>query len=660
MRTLNICGALIFAVVFLALAYGGSAYFPSDTSVHFSAESGFYDEPVTLEMTCEVPGAEIYYTLDGSVPTERSYYYDGPITLENVEDEFHTLSDYTGVSYDEEYVPEDSMLRANVVRAAVFRGGKRMGEVRSGTYFVGIDRASYYGDVPIVSLIMEEDDLFDYEKGIYILGAAYDEWYANWEGGDDFEWWDINANFFNRGPEWERPVHVEYLTSDGSEGFAQEMGMRINGAGSRKQMQKSLRLTARDEYGADRVRYPLFEDNLRGDKDGLVEDSYKSFVLRSGGNDASYAKIREPLIQNLARDMRLDTQRSAPCIVFINGEYWGLYSITERYGVHYIESNYDIEKENVIVIKAGELQEGLVSDYALYQDALDFIIRNDMTVPENYQQACNLLDIGNFADFFAVQLYADNIDGVIAYDNNWQMWRARTLDSSKTCGDGRWRMMLYDMDASADIHHGDSALSGDRLRYMLLEPPAEDASMLLPVLRSLLENEQFRRELINALCDVRNIHFELYRTQDEIDLLRSVYEPLMPDSLLRFGPQEIADSDVEDYCDGEMDHLARFFEERYEVFPQLMQEALDLQPPAECTISIDGDGSVMVNHAVPDWSYDFTGHYFPDYPITLTAQESGEGCFVRWEYEGCTLSDPDSPVTEVSFTGDFSICAVFE
>ena len=651
MCTLNVRGAFVFAILFLAMALAGSICFPSDTDVHFSAESGFYDDPFALEMTCAVPGVDIYYTTDGSVPTTRSYYYDGPILLENVEDEPNWLSSFTGIS-NEDYVPEDSMMKANVIRAAAFRDEKCISSVCNGTFFVGIDRAKEYGNVPIVSLIMEEDDLFDYEKGIYTLGVTYDDWYAELTG-EDYSWSDIEGNFSERGREWERPVHVEYLSGDGNVGFAQDMGIRIKGGATRIYTHKSLRLIAREEYGAKRVRYPLFT-NDRANSSKV----YKQFVLRSGGNDCNYAKLRDPLIQNLARHMRLDTQCSFPCVVFINGEYWGLYSLTEEYDAHYIEHTYGIDHENVIMIKRFLLTEGQEHEIALFEEMFDFILTNDLYTEENYAKVSALLDLGNMADYYALQFYIDNVDGIPQNNNNWQMWRVRTMDSAKEAGDGRWRLMLYDLDSSADLLGGGMSFENDCLTPVLFGK--EDLSYFAISLQSLYQNENFRKELVLALCDVRNIHFSCERFNADMQTLRSVYEPLMPDSLNRFGPEEILEWGAEEYCQKELDDLERYFEGRYEAFPQIVQNALGLQAPAELTLHVSGDGSVMVNHSVPDTQDGYTGLYFPDYPITLTAQENGDGRFVRWEYEGCTLSDPDSPVTEVSFTGDFSICAVFE
>ncbi len=645
MRTLNLRGALCCAAVFLGLAVWGCLRFPADTDVHFSVQSGFYDAPVVLKMTCAVPGADIYYTTDGSVPTPRSRYYDGPLTLESVEGEPNILSDHTGIS-DEDHVPEASMVQANVIRAAAFWQDGGQSSVTSATYFIGIDREAAYGSVPVVSLLMEEADLFDYETGIYTLGSTFDEWYALQES-DDYQAWEVEGNFSNRGREWERPVYAEYLPADGSAGFSQEMGVRIKGGATRILPQKSLRLTARREYGLSRVQLDLFGHGLP-----------KKLVLRSGGNDCNYAKIRDPLIQALAQDMRFATQRGTPCVVLINGEYWGLYTLTEEYDSCYLENVFGIDPDNAVVIKRYEVEEGQESDLELFGALYAFITENDMSLSENYLQAAQMLDMGSFADYFALQFYVDNVDSVILTDNNWQMWRARTLDSANPYADTRWRMMLYDVDSSADLLGTGLGYQKENLTPTLL---GEDyCSAAAQMLRALYRNADFRRELVTALCDVRNIHFSPARFSAQMQALRSAYEPLMADSLRRFGPQGLVDWGAEIHCANELDQLEVFFQGRWQVFPQLVQQALGLSAPVSACITQTGAGMVRVNHAAPDLQGGYTGQYFPECPITLTALENGEARFVRWEAENCTLSDPFSAQTSVSFEGDFSVQAVFE
>src|SRR6185503_5965233 len=51
---------------------------------HASVRSGFFNQPFNLVLSTETPGAEVRYTLDGSVPTMASEPYSGPITVAGI------------------------------------------------------------------------------------------------------------------------------------------------------------------------------------------------------------------------------------------------------------------------------------------------------------------------------------------------------------------------------------------------------------------------------------------------------------------------------------------------------------------------------------------------------------------------------------------------
>ncbi|MGN0692320.1 MAG: CotH kinase family protein, partial [Oscillospiraceae bacterium] len=373
----------------------------------FSHESGFYKDSFKLEITCPDPEAKIYYTTDGSIPNEASTLYSGPITLKNRTNEPNVLSAQTGISVGERYIPREKVTKANVIRAVAVFGDGSTSDVLSGTFFVGIDREKEYGSVPVISVMTDFDNLFDYETGIYVMGETYDKWIAEDENNKDLEGWRAKGNYTNRGREWERPVSFELIAADGTVGFSQDMGVRIMGAASRNAPQKSLRFTAREEYGSKSVSYELIPDNIRSDGEGKVE-KYKSFLLRNGGNDCDFAKIRDPLFQECVTGRRFETQQYTPCVAFINGEYWGMYTITEDYNDNYIENNYGIDNNNVIMIKCGEIEEGEESDISYYNEMYDFIVGNDMSVPENYEKACEMLDMGSCIDYAAFNLYIFN------------------------------------------------------------------------------------------------------------------------------------------------------------------------------------------------------------------------------------------------------------
>lgn len=626
----------------------------------FSHESGFYADPIEVEIFCDDPEADIYYTLDGTVPTEEgesSFYYDGAFPLEDRTYEPNDLSALGGASRTE-YIPEENVVKAHVIRAwAVYPDGSES-EVINGTFFVGVDREAHYGDVPVISLMVDREDLFDFYRGIYVLGASWIEWDSLQEGS--YEDWQTQGNYSQRGMEWERPVTVQFLTADGSEGFTQDMGIRIKGGVSRYFNQKSLRLIAREQYGEKQLKYPVFPDNLRADETGPVE-KYKSITLRNGGNDSENTRLRDPFLQQLAEGMGFMVQATRPCVVFINGEYWGMYTLTEEYSDHAIENNFGVANQNVIIIKNGRVEDGVESDIEIYKQMYDFIAENDMTDPANYAQACEMLDVPSFAQYCAFTLYINNTDGVFQ-NNNWMIWRARDNDGTPY-GDGKWRFLLFDTEQSTDIWGDGRAFAQDNLTEILNGDTTGYDGRQLPVLfHALYRNEDFRREFILAMCDIRNIHFSTPRMEATLSEMRPIYEKLMRETYLRFGPEWIAKWNLDKHQSNEIEQLATYLRGRYDRYLFLLKKVIGYEFPVEATITVNDTtlGSVQVNRSQLPLGESFTGLYFPEYDITVTATPAEGHSFKGWTAEGATLSDAASPAVTVSFDTAFTLQAIFE
>ena len=623
----------------------------------FSAPSGFYDGAFTLEMTCDSKKATIYYTLDGSVPDESCMKYDGGLLLEDSSTRPDSLMRIGGTNSAEEFIPTTDFPTARVVRAVAITPKGEKSAVVSGTYFVGYDRQTLYGDTAIVCLVTDKDNLFDNEKGIYVLGKIFEQWAPQQDG--PFEDWEAQGNFTQHGKEWERPVSVTILASDGTS-HTQDMGMRIKGGASRGYHQKSIRLIAREEYGDKNVNFAVFPDNLQGN--GEVVDKYKSFTLRSGANDLLFAKIRDPYITNLSKGLRMETAANMPVIAFINGEYWGVYTLNEEYTDKYIQYHYGIDDNNVIMVKTGELEEGEESDYDLFLEMYDFIAWEDLEAPEVYAKACEMIDVGSFADYFAMQFYIVNEDG-FEKNNNWQMWRVREADTSvHPYADGKWRMMLYDTDYSSGVYSGGGNTDRDNISLALFGDEFEEYNPTL-MFQNLMLSEEFRLEFIRACCDVNNVYFSARRAGSILKEMRAQYEPYVPDSYRRFGPQWLTWAPERHYA-GNLDSLNNFFQKRANTFIGIVQTALELDDPAAITVRSQNaaKGKVYINGRDVALDNNARISVFAECGLTVTAVPKEGATFKGWQTsdDSAVLADPTALTTTVTFEGDFTLTALFE
>ena len=637
---------------------------PEGSYVGFSLDSGFYEKTQKVSLSCNVEGAQIYYTMDGSTPDETSSLYQGEITVSRKLYTQNVLASQTGTSAGNHYIPDYSVDKCTVIRAIAYLPDGTTTPLAHATYFIGLDREKY-GDVPVISLITDFDNLFDYNTGIYVLGKTHDEWIAKDPSNAELDGWQHVGNYSNRGREWERPVSVELITADSTHGFKQNMGIRIMGGVSRNQAQKSLRLYAREEYGPKNLKYELIPDNYNAA--GELIAKYKTFVLRIGGNDADYSRVRDPYLQALVKDARFDIQQSAPCVVFLNGEYWGTYTITEDYTDNHFENKLGIDNNNIVLVKCGELEEGEENDLSLFHDMYRFITENDMSNPDKYKAACELVDIGSFIDYFAFALYIHNEDSVFE-NNNWRLWRVRTADGATEWSDGKWRFAAYDNDYSTGIYSGSDSSSYDNISPIIVQSESserqENLENYVPIelFRSLLNSDEFRDELILALCDMRNIYFEPNLASKTLDEIAAPYLKLMPETFKRFGPDWIAYQNTALYYESKVNELRNYITKRYTAMPDIIRNSFGLSAANELDIGINDVtlGAVQINGRTVDLSFSFTGMYFPENKVTLTAVPA-EGCkFVRWDVTNGEITDTTSQTIQFSVDSGITVNAVFE
>ena len=221
----------------------------------FSRPSGFYDEPFTLRI--KAPTNQIYYTLDGSEPVrgkKGTFRYEGPVEIDDATSNKNVHSMRTDVTtgFDLEAVetlskgrrvmnyqtPDYPVDKCTILRPAFYDIDNSRSEIETASYFVGYKDRKGYGGVKVVSIVTDPDNLFDYEKGIYVTGKTFHDFAAS----DPFEnddiwyrhfWWWWDANYHNRGPDWEREANVQFFSGDGDLILQQQAGIRIQGGGSR-------------------------------------------------------------------------------------------------------------------------------------------------------------------------------------------------------------------------------------------------------------------------------------------------------------------------------------------------------------------------------------------------------------------------------------------
>lgn len=487
----------------------------------FSHNGGLYTQAFDLSITTGQFDAEIYYTVDGTIPTKKSNYFTKPITIQSKPN------------------------GATIIRARVFKSGYPKSDIVTQSFFVDKNIYNTY-NTPVISLVTDPINLFDYEKGIYVAGKIFDQWKI------DNPYTATNqmtpANYNQRGKEWEREASIELLEPDGKVGLVQNIGIRIHGGYSRANNLKTLALFANKHYDEkDYFQYDFFDGKSKDKVNDNEVNQFSKILLRTSATEGKYSLFRDALIQGLVgKSMILDTQYSKPSIVYINGEYYGIHNIREAYDKSYISNYYKMDEDDVVIIKnptgyAGiEVLEGNIGDEMHYDRIIAFIKEHNLKENINYDFIKTLMDIDNFIEYNILQIYCDNRDWP---GNNVSVWRKRTqaYEPNTSYGhDGRWRWLVYDLDYGLGLFTGEKAAQNNSLERAIQvngpEWPNPPWSTLL--LRSLLENNEFKNQFINTFADRLNTIFLPEVVVDRIEDMEEIYYPNIMNHISRWNLHE--------------------------------------------------------------------------------------------------------------------------
>jgi hypothetical protein len=554
----------------------------SKLKVTLSKESGSYDGEFDLEIACDGE-ADIYYTTDGSNPITSAtrILYGSPIPVTDRSGDSNYVSAVNPFLFDAANVKVNStndgflqifdttpsneqVDKCTVIRAVALDQKKLYTKVETNTYFVGSIADHIQGikesceaagtSLAVMSISINYDDMFDPEKGIYVKGNIYEQAIKDFLASGDKLIADtsrrIEANYNQRGKEWERNIHIDYFESDGTTTtceLQQDCGIRIQGNYSRSDLQKGFRLYAGKDYGTKNFDYAFFGDDLKNDA-GETISKFKTLTLRNGGNCAFSAKYSDTYWQSLIADMDCDTQTSRPCVVYIDGEYWGLYVLQEDYSQEYFEETHGVDADDVVAYKGdaekydppykldlGKLPDGETNESYYFNDLMNFFqTHTDLSKDADYAEFSKLVDVESARDYFATEIWINN-----KWDwpgKNWSLWKTVKVDDSNPYADGRWRFIFYDMEFGGVSGAGDAVANtikeDNYNEFGLLDRDTDNPAVLIYVY--LMTNESFREEFANSLLALSDNNFQRDAALAALDQFKNTYGPLYDQFFARY------------------------------------------------------------------------------------------------------------------------------
>jgi hypothetical protein len=453
------------------------------SDLYFSHQAGMYKDEFELSINPSYQNAQIYYTSDGSEPSNSSTKYEESILINSLDQKGNIIS--TIPTSEDWTAPRNSLTKGNVIKAVAYLENQAISNVYTKSYFVW-QNGKY--SVPVISITTDSLHLFSDETGIYVEGN--------------------NTNFRQKGRDWERAANFEFFSTQGKLLHQQSIGIRTNGNKGRTAPQKSLLLYARDDYGDNRFRHAFF--------DNKKQTTFKRLILRSASsNDWKNTLFKNELAQKLSENLDFEHPASIAVIAFINGEYWGIHHLSERTDENYI-SDYREANEIDYLSSNALVETGSNQGYLALKA---FILQNDLKQEANYNYVSSQINISNFIDYNCAELFFSNTDWP---NNNIKFWKKQEQ--------GKWEWIFSDCDECMNYEYYN--LLGDFVNPSNYREDFPQWSTFL--MHHLLKNEQFEHDFRFRFDQLINTDFSSSKLLGQIEEMKNIYSPLVSEHSLRW------------------------------------------------------------------------------------------------------------------------------
>ena len=553
----------------------------------FSEVAGFYNGPLILTL---LTGAEtqIRYTLDGDEPNNiNSAIYSGPITIDNT-----TVLKAKSFPTVDTHAPSFTIVN---------------------TYFINETHS-----LPVISVSSERVET--------LLSGN-----------------DIDRNYI---------THTEYF-ENGERVFDMLGHCRSHGNDSWNLAQRGIRFYVKDDYGyAHKIDHPLFPTSDRTDFDVFILKASASdnFPRAAEQWDRPSCHLRDAYVQKLSdqNDLNVDERRYRRCVLYVNGQYWGVYEMRERIDSDYTKHYYDQGAQWIDMLEYwGGLNERYGSDDD-WETLYNFMVQNDLSISANYDYVTERLDVSSLIDYVILNTFVVNTD--------WLNWNTKWWRGRKGEGTG-WRYCLWDMDNIFGLGQNFTGLpdvtwQSDPCDIEGLFGEVDDPDIgHIEMMVALFKNEDFFQQYASRYADLAATTFSCESMLGLLDEMIAEIEPEMPRQVERWGGNlddwyENLDSlklQIQNKCVVVVNQVADCYEDEGLTGPY--EVLVDIFPPA--------GGRVQVNSAIGT-AYPWTVSYFGGIDLRLTALPENNFAFSHWEVAN-NVFGPDEMQIAISMsleTGD--------
>lgn len=380
----------------------------------FSPERGFYDASFDVTITCDTPGATIYYSLDGSKPCNGSglspsgRLYSAPVRITKTTClraqavcDGRSPSDLVTHTYlflNDVIACSQSQVLAQGYPDAWFGGQpadyEMDPEICFGPAYANLMRDALLA-VPTVSLVTDKDGLFSHSHDPQ-AGGIYIHTGHSRTGGDG----------------WERPVSVEFLAPDGSTEFQIDAGLRISGQDSRDPLlnpKHSFELRFDGRYGRGRLDFPLFDDSPVQSFDSLQLNGFYSNSWLHWAVDQRRRAVymRDRWMRDSLSEMgQTDAGRGLYVHLYLNGIYWGLYDLGEQADADHYARYHGGDPDGLDAVEGDPTRVDSEPGRLLHGTAAAWLGLQATVAGRDWDRICRVLDVDEFIDWSILNGFA--------------------------------------------------------------------------------------------------------------------------------------------------------------------------------------------------------------------------------------------------------------
>ena len=575
-------------------------YIEYATKPSFNPAPGISPNPINVTIDAD-PGLTIFFTTDGSLPDNSDNEYNGPIPINNT-----TVLKAVAYSDNPEILPSF---------------------MEFGTFFIGASHT-----VKILSVSGRESN-----------NPNTPELYELIAGGNQIEPFGT----------------FEIYNPDGSLFDKARGEFNEHGNDSWAYQQRGFDYITRDQFGYNyAIKGEVFND--------IDRDRFQRFIVKCAANDnypfaygSSGAHIRDAYVQSLSQvaKLRLDERSHESCVMYLNGEYWGVYELREKVDdLDFTDFYYD--QDSVAFLKTwGQTWVDVLSDGQnpddvtnLWNDVRDYITNNDMSIQANYNYVKGIFNVGSLIDYFILNSYIVNADWL-----NWNTawWRGLKEDGDKK----KWRYALWDMDNTFDHGANYTGIPNDGPDADPCDPESLGnigGQGHIPIWNALIENEEFFDDYINRWSNLSNSYLSCEFMIAHLDSLIGIIEPEMQDQIDMWG------GTYNEWMDNVND-MKEFMNDRCTFLNAAIVDCYEVEGPFNVNVVINGIGEVDFNNFfdVNESNTPLNGEFFGGIDIDFSVTSGNFSYYEIISNDNYNYNETDTDFS-LELLGDITIVFYFD